>query len=44
MSSTITDSATEAVECSAQPMGLSFHPSRDILASGLVDGTIECKK
>ena len=34
-------SSTEAVECSAQPLGIAFHPSRDIIAAGLVDGTIE---
>lgn len=34
--------STEAVECSTQPLGISFHPSRDIIAAGLVDGTIEC--
>ena len=29
------------IECSAQPMGLSFHPARRIVAAGLVDGTVE---
>ena len=29
------------IECSAQPLCFSFHPTKDIVAAGLVDGTIE---
>ena len=29
------------IECSAQPLCLSFHPAKDIVAAGLVDGTVE---
>ncbi|KAL3826357.1 hypothetical protein ACHAXA_003681 [Cyclostephanos tholiformis] len=29
------------VECSAQPLCISFHPYRDIVAAGLIDGTVE---
>lgn len=29
------------IECSAQPLCFSFHPQRDIVAAGLVDGTLE---
>ena len=29
------------IECSAQPLSISFHPSKDIVAAGLVDGTVE---
>eukprot|EP00978_Attheya_sp_CCMP212_P013282 scaffold33389_cov54-Attheya_sp.AAC.5 len=33
------------VECSAQPLSLAFHPDREnLVAVGLVDGTVECKK
>lgn len=33
------------VECSAQPLSLAFHPEREnLVAVGLVDGTVECKK
>ena len=35
--------ALDAIECSVQPLDFAFHPSRDIIATGLVDGTIECK-
>ena len=31
------------IECSAQPLDLAFHPTKDILAAALVDGTVECK-
>mmetsp|Transcript_36155 Transcript_36155/g.79135 ORF Transcript_36155/g.79135 Transcript_36155/m.79135 type:complete len:518 (+) Transcript_36155:63-1616(+) len=31
----------DPIECSAQPLGLSFHPTRRIAAAGLVDGTLE---
>ena len=30
-----------SIECSAQPLSISFHPSKDIVAAGLVDGTVE---
>lgn len=30
-----------SIECSAQPLSISFHPTKDIVAAGLVDGTIE---
>mmetsp|Transcript_30898 Transcript_30898/g.55990 ORF Transcript_30898/g.55990 Transcript_30898/m.55990 type:complete len:559 (-) Transcript_30898:68-1744(-) len=33
--------ALKPIECSAQPLSISFHPVKDILAAGLVDGTIE---
>ena len=29
------------IECSAQPLCFSFHPHKDIVAAGLVDGTVE---
>ena len=29
------------IECSAQPLSFSFHPSRDLVAAGLCDGTVE---
>lgn len=29
------------IECSAQPLSIAFHPVKDILAAGLVDGTVE---
>jgi WD40 repeat protein len=29
------------IECSAQPLCISFHPCKDIVAAGLVDGTVE---
>lgn len=29
------------IECSAQPLSISFHPFKDIVAAGLVDGTVE---
>eukprot|EP00979_Chaetoceros_neogracilis_P014083 scaffold4425_cov281-Chaetoceros_neogracile.AAC.4 len=31
----------ESVECSLQPLDLAFHPTKEILAAGLVDGTVE---
>lgn len=31
----------DPIECSVQPLGLSFHPTRRIVAAGLVDGTLE---
>ena len=31
----------DPIECSVQPLGLSFHPTRRIAAAGLVDGTLE---
>jgi len=31
----------DPVECSAQPLDIAFHPSKEILAAGLVDGTVE---
>lgn len=33
----------QPIECSAQPLDISFHPSQDIVAAALVDGTVECK-
>ena len=33
----------DPVECSLQPLDLAFHPTDEILAVGLVDGTVECK-
>ena len=30
-----------SIECSSQPLGLSFHPTRRLVAAGLVDGSIE---
>jgi len=30
-----------SIECSAQPLSISFHPHKEIVAAGLVDGTIE---
>ena len=30
-----------SIECSAQPLSISFHPYKEIVAAGLVDGTIE---
>ncbi|KAL7503901.1 hypothetical protein ACHAXN_005762 [Cyclotella atomus] len=30
-----------SIECSAQPLCMSFHPLRDVVAAGLVDGTVE---
>ena len=39
---TMTDSQPESIECSAQPLDLSFHPQREhIVAAALVDGTLE---
>jgi len=29
------------IECSAQPLSISFHPVKDVVAAGLVDGTVE---
>ena len=29
------------IECSAQPLCISFHPCKDIVAAGLVDGTVD---
>ena len=31
------------IECSVQPLDLAFHPTKDIVAVALVDGTVECK-
>ncbi|KAL3788226.1 hypothetical protein HJC23_004693 [Cyclotella cryptica] len=31
----------KSIECSAQPLCMSFHPFRDVVAAGLVDGTVE---
>jgi hypothetical protein len=31
-----------SVECSLQPLDFAFHPSKQILAAGIVDGTVEC--
>jgi hypothetical protein len=31
----------DAIRCAFQPLSISFHPSRNILASGLVGGRIE---
>lgn len=31
----------KAIRCATQPFGVSFHPSRHILAAGLVDGHVE---
>ena len=31
----------KSIECSAQPLCISFHPFRDVVAAGLVDGTVE---
>ena len=40
-----TASSLNQIECSDQPLGLSFHPQRETLvAAGLVDGTLEGKK
>ena len=33
--------ALKPIECSAQPLSISFHPTKDIVAAGLVDGTVE---
>lgn len=33
--------ALKPIECSAQPLSISFHPVKDIVAAGLVDGTVE---
>mmetsp|Transcript_29537 Transcript_29537/g.62663 ORF Transcript_29537/g.62663 Transcript_29537/m.62663 type:complete len:546 (-) Transcript_29537:67-1704(-) len=33
--------ALKPIECSAQPLSFSFHPVKNILAAGLVDGTVE---
>ena len=33
--------AAPSIECSSQPLGLSFHPTRRLVAAGLVDGSIE---
>jgi len=33
----------ESIECSVQPLDFAFHPTKDILAAALVDGTVECK-
>ena len=33
----------QPIECSVQPLDVAFHPSQDILAAALVDGTVECK-
>ena len=35
--------ALEPIDCSVQPLDFAFHPSKDILAAALVDGTVECK-
>jgi hypothetical protein len=31
----------ESVDCSLQPLDFAFHPTKEILAAGLVDGTVE---
>lgn len=31
----------ESIECSLQPMDIAFHPTKQILSAGLVDGTVE---
>ena len=31
-----------SIECSTQPLDFSFHPSDSIVATALVDGTLEC--
>jgi len=31
----------ESIDCSIQPLDFSFHPTIDIVAAGLVDGTVE---
>lgn len=33
----------DPIECSVQPLDLAFHPSKEILAVALIDGTVECK-
>ncbi len=33
----------EPIECSVQPLDVAFHPTKTILAAGLVDGTVECE-
>eukprot|EP00551_Chaetoceros_affinis_P010544 CAMPEP_0203667106 /NCGR_PEP_ID=MMETSP0090-20130426/4002_1 /ASSEMBLY_ACC=CAM_ASM_001088 /TAXON_ID=426623 /ORGANISM="Chaetoceros affinis, Strain CCMP159" /LENGTH=496 /DNA_ID=CAMNT_0050531165 /DNA_START=23 /DNA_END=1513 /DNA_ORIENTATION=+ len=33
--------ALESIECSLQPLDLAFHPTKNILAAALVDGTVE---
>ena len=33
--------ALDAITCRSQPLGLSFHPTREVLACGLVDGSVE---
>jgi len=33
--------ALTPIDCSDQPLDIAFHPSRDILAAALVDGTVE---
>uniref|UniRef100_A0A7S4RXE7 Anaphase-promoting complex subunit 4 WD40 domain-containing protein n=1 Tax=Ditylum brightwellii TaxID=49249 RepID=A0A7S4RXE7_9STRA len=33
--------AVDPITCSDQPLCISFHPTRDIVAAGLVDGTLE---
>ena len=39
-----TGSSLQSIECSDQPLGLSFHPQRETLvAAALVDGTLEGK-
>lgn len=34
---------TQQIECSSQPLGISFHPSKNIVAASLTDGTVECE-
>ena len=36
-----TDEYPESIRCRSQPLGISFHPSYNVLAAGLVDGSIE---
>ena len=33
----------DPIDCSDQPLDIAFHPSKPLMAAGLVDGTIECK-
>jgi hypothetical protein len=38
----MTTNFLDSIECSAQPLDFSFHPTREnLLAAGLVDGTVE---
>ena len=31
------------IDCSVQPLDISFHPSKHVVAAALVDGTVECE-